>query len=731
MKPFPWAPFVIFLLFSVMIVVGCQSGGSGTQPPVLSVAQSTATFNSAFGGSNPAPVTINLTNTGGGTLMFSASSDSPWLSVTPGNGTAPQSLQLSAGLGTLTTASYTGHITITANGAQGSPATITATFNIGAPAPSNAPTWAQWGANPQHTGMVNVVGQQTAHQLADIIYDKFAPQEEAEEAAVVGAPLLLVHYQAPLIDGNDVYMMTKSGSYPSCSPVGAWQNGAQCGPNTWSAMIWNESRFTWENGKLAHIWDFASDWKPAPDDFTQGPVGTVEPVFHPADANHFIYVPGAGGTIWKINKADGTSVKQINPFGNAGIIASNTYVFSPLSADASGNIYYNVIQFADPSVGPPWQTDPVNSWLVQVTPQDTSSIVLYATLTPNAPGANANCEASYSVAFDPSTALPWPPANFPPVPTQRCGPQRPAINLAPAIAPDGTIYTASRAHEDAGFESFLIAVNPDLTPKWAASLQHLLSDGCGVIVPINDSTNSNVNYCRFGTTLGVDLDTNANGSGILRDTESSSPTVLPDGSIIFGVQSLYPDGRGHLLHFDALGNYLNEFDYGHDSTPGVYTRPDGTFSVVIKDNHYGGPLDCRGNPGCQGTPQIYYITQVNPAKPDPTIAGKMLTEWSFQSTNTESCTRNPDGSLSCTSDHPYGFEWCINMPAIDTNGTVYVNSEDGNIYAIPQGQSGVFTVPMGNLFLNLALGAAYTPLAIGPDGKLYTQNNGHMFVVGN
>src|SRR5579871_3465870 len=515
MKPFPWAPFVIFLLFSVMIVVGCQSGGSGTQPPVLSVAQSTATFNSAFGGSNPAPVTINLTNTGGGTLMFSASSDSPWLSVTPGNGTAPQSLQLSAGLGTLTTASYTGHITITANGAQGSPATITATFNIGAPAPSNAPTWAQWGANPQHTGMVNVVGQQTAHQLADIIYDKFAPQEEAEEAAVVGAPLLLVHYQAPLIDGNDVYMMTKSGSYPSCSPVGAWQNGAQCGPNTWSAMIWNESRFTWENGKLAHIWDFASDWKPAQDDFTQGPVGTVEPVFHPADANHFIYVPGAGGTIWKINKADGTSVKQINPFGNAGIIASNTYVFSPLSADASGNIYYNVIQFADPSVGPPWQTDPVNSWLVQVTPQDTSSIVLYATLAPNAPGANANCEASYSVAFDPSTALQWPPANFPPVPTQRCGPQRPAINLAPAIAPDGTIYTASRAHEDAGFESFLIAVNPDLTPKWAASLQHLLSDGCGVIVPINDSTNSNVNYCRFGTTLGVDLDTNAKGSGIL------------------------------------------------------------------------------------------------------------------------------------------------------------------------------------------------------------------------
>ena len=71
------------------------------------------------------------------------------------------------------------------------------------------------------------------------------------------------------------------------------------------------------------------------------------------------------------------------------------------------------------------------------------------------------------------------------------------------------------------------------------------------------------------------------------------------------------------------------------------------------------------------------------------------------------------------------------MPAVDANGNIYVNSEDGNLYALPQGNADVFTVPTGNLFLNLALGAAYTPLSIGPDGKFYTQNNGHLFVVGN
>ena len=45
-------------------------------------------------------------------------------------------------------------------------------------------------------------------------------------------------------------------------------------------------------------WQFSTDWK-APgsqNDFW-------EPVFHPALANGSLYVPGAGGSIWKVNKA--------------------------------------------------------------------------------------------------------------------------------------------------------------------------------------------------------------------------------------------------------------------------------------------------------------------------------------------------------------------------------------------------------------------------------------------
>ena len=57
---------------------------------------------------------------------------------------------------------------------------------------------------------------------------------------------------------------------------------------------------------------------------------------------------------------------------------------------------------------------------------------------------------------------------------------------------------------------------------------------------------------------------------------------------------------------------------------------------------------------------------------------------------------------------------------------VYANSEDGFLYAIgPDGSL------RARIFLNLALGAAYTPLSIGGDGILYTQNYGHLFAVGN
>jgi hypothetical protein len=560
--------------------------------------------------------------------------------------------------------------------------------------------------------MVAVAGESVNNKAADIIYDPFLTQEKNENTALFGEAVLTVHEQAPITDGNDVYMVMKMGSYTSCPTAGDWTNGSACGPNTWNTMEWCESRFTWIKGQLVQVWSFDSDWKPEPNatDYSSGfgGLGGWEPVFHPADANNFLYVPGATGSVWKVDKAKGTSVSQITPFATVnGASAMNTFVSGPLTADASGNIYFNVIELN--VSGNPWgQNDVANSWLVKIAPDDSFTMVTYSTLVPGAPaGTSTNCPGTFFNLGDGGSSAPWPPTPTAVPPTQLCGSQRPGVNIAPAIGPDGTVYTASVAHFDS-MVSYLIAVNPDLTPKWAASMQNLLNDGCGVLLPISSPV---ANSCAAGTTVGVDPTTNAPGSGEISDLASSSPTVLPDGSVVFGVLDNYNFSRGHLFHFGATGTYLNAFAFGWDSTPGAYSH-DGTFSLVIKDNHYDSAAYCtyKGNPVCVAVPPgPYYISQLD---------ANLNIEWSFQSTTIDA-------------DHPNGYEWCINMPAIDMNGNVYVNSEDGNIYELPQGNTGVFTAPTGKLFLNLALGAAYTPLSVGSDGKLYTQNNGHLFAVGN
>jgi outer membrane protein assembly factor BamB len=102
----------------------------------------------------------------------------------------------------------------------------------------------------------------------------------------------------------------------------------------------------------------------------------------------------------------------------------------------------------------------------------------------------------------------------------------------------------------------------------------------------------------------------------------------------------------------------------------------------------------------------------------------LQTEWHFVSANNQACERLEDGTRNCVT-RSNGFEWCVNMVAMDRDGVMYANSEDGNLYAIDRTGKLV-----GSIFLKVATGASYTPLAIGADGRIYTQNAGTLFVVG-
>lgn len=588
------------------------------------------------------------------------------------------------------------------------PASIVILISIlAAPAIVFAQFWPQWARDAQHTGQVSVAGQPLNRILASVVFDPLV----ADEMAANGNDLL-VHYQVPLIDGTSVFMEFKKGTYNK---------------NRYSTQTWGENGFQWQSGQLVQSWSFTSDWK-APG----SQADFWEPVFHAVLANGFIYVPGAGGTLFKLDKTTGAVMARINPFSS---MDPNIIVAGVPTADATGNIFYNTIRQFNGGAGASfYQHDIADSWLVKVASDDSTARVSYSVLVSQtaanslpSPGPNDPCLTVFS-----NSQLPWPPSPTAVPPTTPCGTMRPALNAAPAIGADGTIYTITRAHLVAGGSRYagMAAVNPDLTPKWWTSFRDRLNDACnndtgtfpGALLPANGVPGG----CRLGTTPGVDPAQNTRPAARVLDDASSSITVAPDGSLLYGSFTRYDFERGHLLKFGASGQFQAAYSFGWDSTPAIYQH-DGTYSIVIKDNEYGGGpqfgsycgVDALCPPRQNGP---FFITQLDP---------NLNVQWKFQNTNNQLCTRQSDGSISCVPNSSgtqwpnVGFEWCINAPVVDVNGVVYANSEDGNLYAISQGGT-----LRANIFLDQALGAAYTPLAIGPDGRIYTQNRGILFVIG-
>jgi hypothetical protein len=548
---------------------------------------------------------------------------------------------------------------------------------------AQAPSWSQWGQNPQHTGNMPVPGQAPQAKLSDLIFDPFVPQEVAESGA------LLTHYQAPLVSGATVFMNFKSGTYVSCNPPGSGKP-FPCGPDAWNSEIWNETALQWQNGQLTPIWSFASDWVPEPNSGTsptKSSLGGWEPQFQPALAGTYVYVPGAGGTLYQLNQSDGSVAAHINPF--SGGVDPSKFVAGGLAADNAGNIYYNVIQI---DLAWPWDNDVINSWLIKITPGGSATMVTYSSLLPGAP---TECLSTFA-----GKPYPWPPSQSAQPPNTACGSQRSPLNVAPAISSDGsTIYTASRGHFWPR-STYLVAVNSaDLSLQWATSLDQILDDGCNILLPPDGQPDG---CSQFGLT-GLDPTQNGLGSASASDEASASPVVAPDGSILFGANDAYNYGRGHLLKFSPQGQYIANYDFGWDSTPAIFPN-NNSYSVILKDNHYNNGSYCNNPTWCPPAPAgPYYVTQLD---------DNLNIQWQF---------KDP----SVAKGHPMGYEWCVNAAAVDSNGVVYADNEDGHLYVIPQGATGTQSI-----FLEKSEDAGYTPVSMGPDGMVYALNAGHLIAVG-
>jgi len=436
---------------------------------------------------------------------------------------------------------------------------------------------------------------------------------------------------------------------------------------------WGVKKFHWENGKLVQKWLAGSDWAPVP-------AVSWEPPMQPVLANGFVYMPAGGATLLKVDRNTGATIGRLNPFAT---VDYATFMSGPPTADAAGNIVYGAFRL---NLSAPLTTDVTAAWLVRVTPDGTATAVPLTPLVSNAPNAGAQCTSHFTGA-----TLHLPPSPNAVAPTTVCGSQRPGLNIAPAIGTDGTIYFVSRAHLNDRW-GYLVAVNSDLTPKWNVSLRTRFHDGCGVLL--------SAGTCSEGAHAGVDPTDNLDGSGVVLDLSTASPVVLPDGTILYGAYTAYNDSEGHLMHFTAAGTYLGAYPFGWDTTPAVWQH-NGTFSIVTKHNSYG--FDLRPDPG-------EFMVQLSP---------NLNKEWEY---------RNPSRLVCFEGDcveEEIGFEWCVNAAAIDANGTIYANAEDGILYAI--GQDGVL---LDKITLAGPRGAAYTPLAIDAQGRVYAQTGGHLFAVG-
>ena len=535
---------------------------------------------------------------------------------------------------------------------------------------SVAQTWPQWGRNAEHTGFASAKGQAPDRILGSFLYDPLADQISRDAGGE-----LLVHYMTPLVDDGDVFIMSRGASrWASCRDT-----PPPCGTQLWSRMQWGVTKLSSRQGGLTSRWTALSTWTPPPVS-----ASGWEPVFHPALRGRYLYMPGGAGSLLKFNRRTGELIATIQPFGETD---TNRYVISPLTVDAAGAVYYTVVQL---DAAQPWQSDVREAWLIKVnsaveTQTEGTQKISFAELLPQAPVDG--CVTTFS-----QKDLPWPPSRDASPPALPCGGQRPGVNAAPAVAPDGTIYVVSRSHLNPAY-SYLVALTSDLTLKWAASLRDRLHDGCDIVLPPSGTLGG----CRAGALTGVDPATNAPPAGRILDESTASPAIAPDGSIYFGALTRYNYDRGHLFHFDSAGGFLGTYDFGWDMTPAIFEH-DGTWSVIMKDNHYPVGSYC-GLPGfCGQGDAKYFLTSLTP---------DLRTEWTYQ----------PDGEP---------LEWCVNMVAVDRAGTVFANSEDGNVYAVDASGK-----QLGHIFLRLAIGAAYTPIAIGENGVVYAQNAGALFAVGD
>ncbi len=100
----------------------------------LAVSPARLSFRAVAGRGDPRPANLSVADPGPSGLTFTATSDQPWLSATPAQGSAPATVSVRARAEGLGPGAYSGRVTLAAADALGSPMTVPVRLTVTAPA---------------------------------------------------------------------------------------------------------------------------------------------------------------------------------------------------------------------------------------------------------------------------------------------------------------------------------------------------------------------------------------------------------------------------------------------------------------------------------------------------------------------------------------------------------------------------------------------------------------------
>ena len=139
--------------YNATVTVSASGVTAKTLPVTLTITATTAsatigfsptslTFTGTVGGTNPAAKPISISNTGGGTLSWTASDNVAWLALSPASGTNSGTVTASVNMTGLAAGTYNGIITVAASGSTNSPRQIPVSFTLSASTAGTATlTW--------------------------------------------------------------------------------------------------------------------------------------------------------------------------------------------------------------------------------------------------------------------------------------------------------------------------------------------------------------------------------------------------------------------------------------------------------------------------------------------------------------------------------------------------------------------------------------------------------------